>query len=103
MLEGHGFVLNPANKATVIAIMTKKLGITDPVAANDGYEDYVRRTDRKAFVIVDGLKNIQRFMKLRNPKIGEISLDRLVDENILHELEKSGFLEQTLGSKTASR
>jgi ABC-type nitrate/sulfonate/bicarbonate transport system substrate-binding protein len=103
LLEGHGFVLNPANKTAVIAIMTKKLGITDPVAANDGYEDYVRRTDRKAFVIVDGLKNVQRFMKLRNPKIGEISLDRLVDESILHELEKSGFLEQTLSGKTASR
>ncbi|HEY7322388.1 MAG TPA: ABC transporter substrate-binding protein [Candidatus Binatia bacterium] len=99
LLEGHGFVLNPANKAAVIAIMTKKLGITDPVAANDGYEDYVRRTDRRAFVIVDGLKNIQRFMKLRNPKIGEISLDRLVDESILHELEKSGFLDQALGDK----
>lgn len=103
LLEGHGFVLNPANKAAVIAIMTKKLGITDPVAANDGYEDYVRRTDRKAFVIADGLKNIQRFMKLRNPKIGDISLDRLVDESILYDLEKSGFLDQTLGGKTASR
>ena len=103
LIEGHGFILNPANKAAVIEIMTKKLGITDPVAANDGYEDYVRRTDRKAFVIVDGLRNIQRFMKLRNPKIGEISLDRLVDESILREFEKSGFLEQALGDKTASR
>ena len=88
----YGWLKRRANKTAVIAIMTKKLGITDPVAANDGYEDYVRRTDRKAFVIVDGLKNVQRFMKLRNPKIGELSLDRLVDESILHELEKSGFL-----------
>jgi len=103
LIEGHGFILNPSNKAVVIEIMTKKLGITDPVAANDGYEDYVRRTDRKAFVIVDGLRNIQRFMKLRNPKIGEISLDRLVDESILREFEKSGFLEQALGDKTAAR
>ncbi len=103
MIEGHGYVLNPANKASVIEIMTKKLGVTDPVAANDGYDDYVRRTDRRAFVIVDGLKNIQRFMKLRNPKIGDINLDRLVDESILRELEKSGFLEQALGGKSASR
>jgi ABC-type nitrate/sulfonate/bicarbonate transport system substrate-binding protein len=103
LIEGHGFILNPANKTAVIEIMTKKLGITDPAAANDGYEDYVRRTDRKAFVIVDGLKNIQRFMKLRNPKIGEMNLDRLVDESILHEFEKSGFLDQTLGGKAASR
>jgi len=103
LIEGHGFTLNPSNKAAVIEIMTKKLGITDPVAANDGYEDYVRRTDRKAFIIVDGLKNIQRFMKLRNPKIGDISLDRLVDESILRELEKSGFLDQALSNKTAAR
>ena len=103
LIEGHGFIPNPANKSAVIEIMTKKLGITDPVAANDGYDDYVRRTDRKAFVIVDGLKNIQRFMKLRNPKIGEMNLDRLVDESILHEFEKSGFLDQTLAGKAASR
>jgi NitT/TauT family transport system substrate-binding protein len=103
LIEGHGFTLNPSNKAAVIEIMTKKLGITDPVAANDGYEDYVRRTDRKAFIIVDGLKNIQRFMKLRNPKIGDISLDRLVDESILREFEKSGFLDQALSNKTAAR
>jgi hypothetical protein len=83
--------------------MTKRLGITDPMAANDGYDDYVRRTDKKAFVVVDGLKNIQRFMKLRNPKIADINLDRLIDESILRELEKSGFLEQALGNKTASR
>lgn len=102
LIEGHGFVLNPVNKEAVIEIMTKKLGITDPVAANDGYDDYVRRTDRKAFVNVDGLKNIQRFMKLRNSKIGEISLDRLVDESILRELEKNGFLEQALSGKMAS-
>jgi NitT/TauT family transport system substrate-binding protein len=103
LIEGHGFTLNPSNKAAVIEIMTKKLGITDPMAANDGYEDYVRRTDRKAFVIVDGLKNIQRFMKLRNPKIGDISLDRLVDESIIREFEKSGFLDQALSNKTAAR
>ena len=102
LIEGHGFILNSANKTAVIEIMTKRLGITDPVAANDGYEDYVRRTDRRAFVIVDGLRNIQRFMKLRNPKIGEMNLDRLVDESIIRELEKNGFLDQALGGKTAS-
>lgn len=103
LTEGHGYLLNPANKAVVIEIMTKKLGITDPVAASDGYEDYVRRTDRKAFVVLDGLKNIQRFMKLRNPKIGDINLDRLVDESILRDLEKNGFLEQALSGKNAAR
>jgi ABC-type nitrate/sulfonate/bicarbonate transport system substrate-binding protein len=103
LIEAHGYVLNPANKAAVVDLITKKLGITDPVAANDGYEDYVKRTDRRAFVVLDGLKNIQRFMKLRNPKIGDINLDRLVDDSIMRDLEKNGFLEQALSGKTLSR
>ena len=51
LMEGHGFVLNPANKAVVIEVVTRKLGITDPVAANDGYDDYIRRTVKKGFVV----------------------------------------------------
>jgi NitT/TauT family transport system substrate-binding protein len=99
LMEAHGYVLNPANKASVMEVMTKKLGISDPVAANDGYDDYVRRTDKKGFVVLDGLKNIQRFMKLRNPKIGDINLERMIDETILRDLEKSGFLEQAMSGK----
>ncbi|MGN6733903.1 MAG: ABC transporter substrate-binding protein [Candidatus Binatia bacterium] len=101
LIEGHGFVLNPANKQAVMDVMTKKLAINDPVAANDGYEDYVRRTDKRAFVVLDGLKNIQRFMKVRNPKIGDITLDHLVDDSIMREFEKSGFLDQALSGKAA--
>jgi NitT/TauT family transport system substrate-binding protein len=103
LLEGHGYVLNPANKSSVIEIITRRLGITDPIAANDGYEDYVRRSDKKAFILVEGLKNVQRFMKLRNPKIAEINLEKLIDESILRELEKSGFLEQALSGKNVIR
>jgi NitT/TauT family transport system substrate-binding protein len=103
LLEGHGYVLNPANKAAVIEVMTKKLGLTDPLAASDGYEDYLRRVDRRTFILLDGLKNIQRFMKQRNPKIGDIQLERLVDETLLRELEKSGFLDQVLGPKGGAK
>ena len=100
MIESHGFVHNPQNKAAVIEITSKKLGITDSVAANDGYEDYVRRTDRRAFISIEGVKNIQRFMKLRNPKIADVNLERLIDESLLRELDKSGFIEQAFGGKS---
>jgi NitT/TauT family transport system substrate-binding protein len=101
LLEAHGYVINPANKTSVIELMTKKLGLTDPVAANDGYEDYVRRVERRPFALVEGLKNIQRFMKARNPKIAELPPERFVDETILRELDKSGFLDQALAAKAA--
>ena len=50
---------------------------------------------------LDGLKNIQRFMKLRNPKIAELNLEKLIDESMLREFEKSGFLDQQFGVKSA--
>lgn len=103
LVEGHGYMLNAGNKSSVMEIITRRLGIADPVSANDGYEDYVRRSDKKGFVLLEGLKNIQRFMKLRNPKIAEINLEKLIDETILQELEKSGLLDQALGGKNVAR
>ena len=47
-----------------------------------------------------GVKNIQRFMKLRNPKIADVNLERLIDESLLRELDKTGFIEQAFGGKT---
>ena len=42
-------------------------------------------------------------MKQRNPKIAEIDLNRLIDESILRELDKTGFIDQVYGGKTVGR
>lgn len=101
LVEGHAYVLTPANKASVTEILSKRLGLTDPSAAADGYEDYVGGVVRKPYVGIDGLKNIQRFMKQRNQKIADLNLERLIDESLLREFEKSGFLDQQFGVKSA--
>jgi hypothetical protein len=101
LIEGHAYVLNPANKSSSMEILSKRLGIKDQSAAADGYEDYVSGVVRKPYVGLDGLKNIQRFMKLRNPKIAELNLEKLIDESFMREFEKSGFLDQQFGVKSA--
>jgi hypothetical protein len=53
--------------------------------------------------LIEGLKNIQRFMKARNPKIADMPPERFIDETILRELDKSGFLDQAVGAKGPSR
>jgi NitT/TauT family transport system substrate-binding protein len=103
LLEGHAYVLNPANRASVLEIITKKLGLSDATMANDGLEDYVKRVDRKPYVSMEGLRNIQRFMKVRNPKIAEVKLERLIDDTILRELEKSGFVDQLYAFKSPAQ
>jgi len=100
LVEGHAYVLNPGNKASVTEILSKRLGLTDPNAAADGYEDYVGGVVRKPYVGVEGLKNIQRFMKQRNPKIADLNLEKLIDESFMREFERSGFLDQQFGVKS---
>jgi ABC-type nitrate/sulfonate/bicarbonate transport system substrate-binding protein len=103
LIEGHAYVLNPANRAAVLEIIIKRLGLSDTTMASDGLDDYVRRVDRKPYVAIEGLRNIQRFMKLRNPKIAEVKLERLIDDSILRELDKSGFIDQVYAVKPAAR
>lgn len=103
LIEGHAYVLNPANRAAVIEILMKRLGLSDTAMANDGLDDYVRRVDRMPYVSIEGLRNIQRFMKLRNPKIAEVKLERLIDDSILRELDKSGFIDQAYAIKPTAR
>jgi hypothetical protein len=50
--------------------------------------------DKKPYPSMDGLRNIQRLMKLRNPKIGNAKVEDLVDDQILRRLDESGFIDK---------
>jgi ABC-type nitrate/sulfonate/bicarbonate transport system substrate-binding protein len=92
LLEGIAFTLAPKNKAQVIAAFSKRLKLSDPAIAEEGYTDIVRNTDRVPYAGADGLRNIQRFMKLRTPAAEKIKIDEVIDDRILKGLEHSGFV-----------
>ena len=50
--------------------------------------------DKKPFPSLDGLRNIQRLMKLRNPKLGNAKVEDLVDDRILRRLDASGYIDK---------
>ncbi len=79
------------------------MGIKDQSAAADGYEDYVSGVVRKPYVGLDGLKNIQRFMKLRNPKIAELNLEKLIDESLLARVREKRFPRSAIRRKVRSQ
>lgn len=92
LLEGIAFTLAPKNKAQVIASFTRRLKLSDAAVAEEGYVDIVRNTDRKPYAGADGLRNIQRFMKLRTPAAEKIKIEDVIDDGILKGLEQSGFI-----------
>jgi hypothetical protein len=42
--------------------------------------------------------NIQRLMKLRNPKLEKVKVVELIDDRILRKLDESGFIERLYSS-----
>ena len=93
LLESIAFCLSPKNKPTVVATIMKRLKLNDTGSAEEGYLDVINGVERKPFPVVDGLRNIQRLMKIRNPAIEKFKVEEMIDDRILKQLDASGFID----------
>lgn len=91
IVEGNAFMLNPANKPTVTAILTKHLRL-EAKEAHKTYEDLIPKVERKPYPSMEAVKATIQVMGLRNPKIAQLKPEDLVDVSILQKLEQSGFV-----------
>ncbi|HEX9143109.1 MAG TPA: ABC transporter substrate-binding protein [Candidatus Binatia bacterium] len=97
-IEALAFAVGPKNKAVVINTLMRRLRV-DAVAAEEGYQDLLRGVDRKPFPSVEGLRNVQRLMKLRSPKVGEVKVEDVLDNRIMRKLDESGFIERAYAAQ----
>ena len=98
LLESLAFILAPPNKAAVVNTIMKRLKIADSSVAEQGYRDLVQISDPKPYVSLDGLRNIQRLIKIQNPIVGNIKVEDLIDNRPLKKLEDSGFIQKTFSA-----
>jgi len=92
VLEGLIWGISPLNKSKVIGLISKRLRIS-PQEAEEGYKDMLLGLERRPFPSVAGMKNIQRLMKSRNPRMAELKVDELIDASFMRKLDESGFLD----------
>jgi NitT/TauT family transport system substrate-binding protein len=100
-IEGIAFAVAPKNKAVVIKILMRRLRV-NAEAAEEGYTDMLRGIDRKPFASLEGMRNLQRLLKPRNPKIAEVKVDDVVDNRIMRRLDESGFIDRAFAVQGAS-
>jgi ABC-type nitrate/sulfonate/bicarbonate transport system substrate-binding protein len=93
VLEGIIWGIAPMNKSKVINLISKRLRLTAQ-EAEEGYKDMLVGLERKPFPSAEGLKNIQRLMKSRNPKMAELKVEGLIDASFMHKLDESGFIDR---------
>lgn len=92
-IEALVFALAPRNKPVVLKTLSKWLKL-DANGAEDAYLDLVRGVDRKPFGSLEGLRNAQRLLQTRNPKVGEVKADNIIDNRLMKKLDDSGFIDK---------
>ena len=95
LIESVAFIMAPQNKPIVVNTIMKRLKINDPSVAEQGYQDLVQISDQRPYVSLEGLRNIQRLIKIQNPPIGNVKLEELIDNRPLKKLEDNGFVQKT--------
>ena len=100
-IEGIAFAVAPKNKPAVIKTLMRRLRV-DATAAEEGYSDMLRGIDRKPMASMDGMRNLQRLLNPRNPKIGELKIEDIVDNRIMRKLDDSGFIDKMYATYGAS-
>jgi len=98
MIESMAFTFAPKNRPAAVKTIMRRLK-TDQTSAEEGYEDLLRGVEKKPFPSVDGLRNAQRLMKLRTPKIGELKVATIIDGRIMRKLEDSGFIDRVYAAQ----
>jgi NitT/TauT family transport system substrate-binding protein len=97
-IEGLAFAVAPKNKPAVIKALMRRLRV-EGANAEDAYLDLIRGVDRKPLASFDGMRNLQRLLKPRNPKIGELRIEDIIDNRIMRKLDESGFIERAYAAQ----
>lgn len=100
-IEGIAFAVAPKNKPTVIKTLMRRLRV-EGTNAEDAYLDLLRGVDRKPMASMEGMRNLQRLLKPRNPKIGELKIEDVVDNRIMRKLDEIGFIDRMFATYGAS-
>src|SRR5437660_345768 len=93
-VDGVAYALSPKMKPSVIETIVRHLKTANPTLAEQGYQDLLQVTDRKPYPSLEGLRNVQRLMKVQNAAVGGLKAETLVDAKLIQELDESGFIDQ---------
>ncbi|MET0501582.1 MAG: ABC transporter substrate-binding protein [Candidatus Binatia bacterium] len=94
LIEGAAFFVNPRNKSIVLKTMMRRLRLSDPAAAEEGWAHLARSIESKPYPSVKGLENLQKFMKTQDPRVAQLKAETINDPRFIRKLDESGFLDK---------
>ena len=94
LMEGIAFSLSPSNKDTVLSTLMVHLKISSRAAAENGYQAFLARVNRKPYGSVVAMQNVQRVMGLNDPKVLDVKVEDLIEDRLVRRLDQSGEIDR---------
>ena len=89
MVESIAYIINPANKSSVMRTLAKDLRLARVDDAETGYEQMKTLYDKKIYPNVDGLKNVVRLLAGSSEQLRRLKVENIVDDRIVKKLERN--------------
>ena len=94
LLQANAYVLNPADRNTVINLLKTQLGLKSDQEADGAYADLTRfYVLKKPLPSREGLQTIITEVGKEVPKAASLKFEDVVDASIIQKLDKSGFID----------
>lgn len=94
ILQANAFILNAANRARVIDVITNQLALKSQQEAAAVYDDLLKfYVFKKPYPSRDGFANVISEVAKQLPKAGGLKFEDVVDTSIMDNLDKSGFID----------
>jgi hypothetical protein len=75
-------------------LFKKNLGVSDPEGLERAYKDYANVFPEVPYPTPDGVKTMLDDLAIKNPKAAAADPKAFVDQSLIAELDKSGFIKQ---------
>ena len=90
LADGVAFVMEPANKASVMKSLARGLRLPRTEDALEGYEGMITLYERQFFPTMEGIRNAIQVVGMTNEKIRSLKAEALVDDRFVKKLEQEG-------------
>jgi ABC-type nitrate/sulfonate/bicarbonate transport system substrate-binding protein len=96
-IDAAAFSLAPSNKSAVLRTIMKEYKLSDPTAAERGYQD-LSNINRRPYPTAERLRNLQRIMAFYEPKVATLRVEDLIEDRIVRSLDESGVIDRLYSS-----
>lgn len=92
LIDGVAFVMEPANKTSVMRSLARGLRLPRTEDALEGYEGMLTLYERQIYPTREGIRNAIQVVGMTNEKIRSLKAENLVDDRFVKKLEREGAL-----------